>query len=106
MGPKTNELVCELEECAQMLRSCSETHWATWLEKSIALIKQGNFRGIEHFEGAFGGMGSINDFIIHPINGHSIDEIDAERYNEKMKKHFKNAHELIKVIRNNVVFEK
>ena len=105
MGPKTEELVNEFDQCASMLRSCSEMHWAKWLEKSATLLRKGQFNGIEHFEGAFGGMGSINDLVLHPINGHTIKESDVNNYNEKMKKHFSKAHQIIKEIRKNAVYE-
>ena len=48
MGPKTEELVNEFDQCASMLRSCSEMHWAKWLEKSATLLRKGQFNGIEH----------------------------------------------------------
>ena len=104
MGQKTEELILELEACANLLRSCSESHWAKWLEKSVAYLKKGQFRGIEHFEGAFGGMGSINDLVLTPINGHILKESDADTYNNKMREHFDKAHNLIKEIRKNAVF--
>ncbi|WP_430459570.1 DUF6966 domain-containing protein [Thalassolituus sp. LLYu03] len=105
MGLKTEELIIEFEECADMLRSCSENHWAQWLEKSASYLKQGHFTGIELFEGAFGGMGSINDLVLTPMNGHSIDESEVDFYNRKLNVHLNKAHELIKEIRKNAVFK-
>jgi hypothetical protein len=105
MGQKTEALILELEVCAKLLRSCSEDHWAKWLEKSAAYLKQGQFRGIDHFEGAFGGMGSINDLVLTPINGHTINESEVDFYNNKMREHFNKAHDLIKEIRENAVFK-
>ncbi|GAB1268088.1 hypothetical protein NBRC116493_13410 [Aurantivibrio infirmus] len=106
MGPKTIELINELDECAKLLRGCSEDHWAQWLEKSSALLKNGHFRGIEHFEKAFGGMGSANDLILHPVNGHSIRETEVDMYNKKLKQHFDKSHKLAAEMRKNAVFEK
>ena len=72
MGQKTKELRVELEACATMLNECSENHWGKWLAECASLLKRGSFRGIEKFEGAFGGMGSINDLVLHPINKHTV----------------------------------
>ena len=105
MGPSTQKLVLELEKGAELLRSCSEFHWAKWLEKSITLLRNGQFRGIEHFEGAFGGMGSINDLVLTPINGHTMPDSEVNYYNEKLQSHFSVAHDLIKEIRKNMVVE-
>jgi len=104
MGQRTEELILELESCASLLRSCSEIHWAKWLEKSIGHLKKGQFRGIEHFEGAFGGMGSINDLVLTPVNGHTLKESEVDTYNNRMREHFDKAHNLIKETRKNAVF--
>ncbi len=104
MGQKTEELIFELDACSNLLRSCSENHWAKWLEKSTAYLKNGQFRGVEHFEGAFGGMGSINDLVLAPINGHTLKESEVNTYNNRMHEHFEKAHNLIKEIRKNTVF--
>ena len=103
MDQNTQSLICELEACASLLRDCSEDHWASWLEKSVNLIKQRKFSGIELFEGAFGGMGSINDLVLSPINGHTIEQSKVGSCNDQMRNHFEKAHKLIKTIRKNVV---
>jgi len=105
MGPSTQKLVLELEKGAELLRSCSENHWANWLSKSATLLRRGQFNGIEHFEGAFGGMGSINDLVLTPINGHTIQESEVVFYNEKLLYHLSVAQDLIKEIRKNMVVE-
>jgi len=105
MGPCTQKLVFELEKGSKLLRSCSEFHWAKWLDKSASLIQSGQFRGIEHFEEAFGGMGSINDLVLTPVNGHTIQESEVKYYNEQLHIHLSLAHDLIKEIRKNMVIE-
>jgi len=103
MGPSTQKLVSELEKGAKLLRSCSENHWAEWLEKCANLLRAGKFQGIERFEGAFGGMGSINDLVLTPINGHTMQESEVSNYNEKLRIHLSTAHDIIKTIRKNMV---
>ena len=105
MGPSTQKLVLELDKGAELLRTCSETHWAEWLEKCANLLRKGQFSGIELFEGAFGGMGSINDLVLTPINGHTIQNSEVDYYNVKLCSHLTVAHDLIKVIRKNIVVE-
>jgi len=104
MGPKTTELVTKLEECAAFLRACSEIKWARWLEKSAALLRSGQLSGIDHFNGAFGGMGSVNDLVLHPINGHTIEESEIDAANEKLKTYFSTIGELAEEVRKNAVF--
>jgi hypothetical protein len=38
-----------------------DSHWASWMRSSRKMISAGDPSGIEHFLGAFGGMGSFND---------------------------------------------
>lgn len=57
----TTELVSILEECARQLRAANAPHWAAWLEKDARELREGDFHGIEHFLGAFGGAGSLTE---------------------------------------------
>ena len=83
MGPKTTELVSLLDSATALLRSCGEEHWAFWLEKDAARMRASDFGGIEHLLGAFGGMGSVNDLVLHPMNGHRLAESEMALVNEK-----------------------
>jgi hypothetical protein len=85
MGPKTAKLVSLLDSASLVLRSSGEEYWATWLEKDAALLRARDFEGIEHLLRAFGGMGSINDLVLHPINGHRIAESDVAKINESLR---------------------
>ena len=104
MGPKTTELVNELEGCASFLRECSEVKWAYWLENSASLLKSGQISGIDHYKGAFGGMGSINDLVLHPINGHTIKETEINSANEKLKVYFSTICQLAEEVTKHAVF--
>jgi len=98
MGPKTAKLHKLLEEAAVLMRSVEENHWASWLEKDAACIRASDFYGIEHFCAAFGGMGSITDLVIHPMNHHRVAESGINQVNEQLKsllgQAYKLAHEL------------
>ena len=105
MEPSTQKLVLELDKGAELLRSCSESQWASWFEKCATLLRNGQYRGIEMFEGAFGGMGSINDLVLTPINGHTMHESEVNYYNVKLRTHLTVAQDLIRVIRKNMIVE-
>ena len=94
MGPDTVRLVELLDEAAALLRSCGDAHWASWLEKDGKYLRAGDFRGIEHFLGAFGGMGSINDLILHPVNGHSVSLDKVDSVNTKLQSLLSKAAEV------------
>ncbi|MGM3191259.1 DUF6966 domain-containing protein [Dickeya dadantii subsp. dieffenbachiae] len=51
------------------------------MKKNAELIRRSNFRGIEVFLSSFGGMGSVNDLVIHPMNGHTITEEQIQTAN-------------------------
>jgi hypothetical protein len=105
MGPKTTELVTLLEAVASLLRSCGEEHWASWLEKDAVLLSASDFGGIEHFLGAFGGMGSINDLVLHPVNGHRLVESEIAPVNERLQALLSQVGELARQIRNEAVVQ-
>jgi hypothetical protein len=85
MHPDVNELAELLDRAKALLSKCGEEHWAQWLAKDSALIKKLDLYGIEHLLSAFGGMGSINDLVIHPANGHSVRDADIGNVNELLQ---------------------
>lgn len=103
MGPKTTKLVGLLDSAAAVLRSCGEEHWASWLERDAVLMQAGDFEGVEHFLRAFGGMGSINDLVLYPINGHRVAELDVDAINERFQTLLSQASELARQVRNEAV---
>lgn len=85
-------ITTEIQDLADLLESTSDfllkhgVHsWATWLAKDAKLIRGGDYYGIEHLLSAFGGMGSLNDLVLHPANGHLISEADVNRGNDDLQ---------------------
>jgi hypothetical protein len=74
MRPEIQELVELLNATKLLLAKYGETQWSEWLAKDSLLIKNLDLHGVEHLLSAYGGMGSINDLLIHPTNGHKIEE--------------------------------
>ncbi|MFN6136716.1 MAG: DUF6966 domain-containing protein [Bacteroidota bacterium] len=74
-----------LEQATQFLQARDENHWATWLADCATRLRRQEIAGIEHLLDAYGGMGSFNDLMLHPINGHRIDESDVDEVNERLQ---------------------
>ncbi len=80
-----NELLRVLDELAQILRDWNEDHWATWIERDRRLIADGHPDALTDLLGAFGGMGSLHDLVIDPINGHAIAEERVRPVNDRLR---------------------
>ncbi|MDQ2988610.1 MAG: hypothetical protein M3R60_05870 [Pseudomonadota bacterium] len=74
-----------LESASEFLLKYGVPSWASWLAKDARFVRNGDFYGVEHLLSAFGGMGSLNDLVHHPTNGHSIPEADVSRVNEELQ---------------------
>ncbi len=94
MGPTTRELVERLRQLQASLERLGEAHWAGWIARDIDLLELSDFYGIEHFLSAFGGMGSLNDLVIHPLNGHTCSEAEVESVNARLRAELSDAHAL------------
>ncbi|MDQ4025458.1 MAG: hypothetical protein M3217_08210, partial [Actinomycetota bacterium] len=67
-----------MKELEKLLGDVGEDFWREWIRKDLTKIERGDRYALDHFLGAFGGMGSFNDLIIHPVNGHDIFEEDVD----------------------------
>ena len=84
MDPKTSKLLSLLDQTIGLLDRCKEAHWSRWLDNVRKQIESRDFSGITALLGAFGGMGSFNDLVIHPRNGHNIEDEAVAAVNEKL----------------------
>ncbi|WP_158903598.1 hypothetical protein [Burkholderia sp. L27(2015)] len=85
MDAKIARLCKLLADIRQLLGDVGEARWEDWIARDLMLVESLDAYGLEHFLSAFGGMGSINDLIIHPINGHQIAPSDVNATNEKLR---------------------
>jgi hypothetical protein len=99
MGPNTTLLCDRLAQTIELLESAKEVFWAAWLRKSLNLIQVGDFAGIEHLHGAFGGMGSFNDVILAEANGNCVHEKERLAVNEKLGNLQTELYTLVQLIR-------
>lgn len=67
------------------------------------LLRASDLEGVRHFLSAFEGMGSINDLVLHPINGHRIAESDVTKVNENLRALLSEAWELAREVRSEAV---
>ncbi len=74
-----------LEYASDFLSKYGVPNWASWLAKDARLVRNGDYYGVEHLLSAFGGMGSLNDLVLHPTNGHLIPEADVGQVNEELQ---------------------
>lgn len=72
MGPKTEELICVLDQLATVLESDGDTHWGLWMRKARARLLDSDYSGIEYLRSAYGGMGSFNDLILDQSNDNGV----------------------------------
>jgi hypothetical protein len=61
---RTEELINVLEELIGILDRVNADHWRDWMSRALARLRNGDMTGIDVLLGAYGGMGSFNDFVI------------------------------------------
>jgi hypothetical protein len=66
-----DRLVLTLTQLAELLRDVGDD-WGDSVDRCRSLIERGNASGLVAFLGTFGGMGSFNDVVISPVNGHHV----------------------------------
>ena len=79
------ELLSSAEALSELLRSYGRQHWADWLAQDREHIQRGDAYGIDHLLRAYGGMGSLNDVLIHPVNGDDIALKDVDAVNARIR---------------------
>jgi len=66
------ELLAILAEMLLILEQVREEHWRTWLSTCRSEIESWDEQGVRRLLGGYGGMGSVNDLSLHPLNGHQL----------------------------------
>ena len=79
------QLEADLRDLIALLDTYNEEHWSRWFGTSLRHIEAGDGYGLQHLLGAYGGMGSFNDLVIHPANGHPIDPRDVDAVNNQQR---------------------
>ena len=78
------ELLSTTDALGGLLQRYGERHWADWVIRDRERIREGDASGIDHLLSAYGGMGSLNDVLIHPVNGHHVAAQDVDTVNAQL----------------------
>lgn len=84
-------LVSGLSDAIELLERFGDEHWARWLRTSLAQIQSGDAHGLAHLLGAYGGMGSINDFSLPDVSS-------TVRLHELLGQNFVLAERLLRLV--------
>jgi len=94
MHPEVERLAILVEAASSFLHVYGEEPWSAWLSKDAAWIRNLDLYGLQHLLGAFGGMGSLSDLLLHPVNGHRIPETEVDRVNEALRSRLSQVYDL------------
>ena len=87
-----------VEATADFLSEHGELHWSIWLSQDAARMRAHDAYGLHHLLNAFGGMGSINDLLLHPLNGHAVPEAAIDRVNQQLRAMLTEVYELARAL--------
>lgn len=80
-----DELIAELGRGAALLdRHGVNARWSSLLRSYADRLGQGDRGVARDLLRQFGGMGSFNDVVIHPLNGHRIRDKDVDPVNKEL----------------------
>ena len=79
-----SRLVGNLVAARDLLQSAGAGWWSDWLTTVHAEVSAHDAHGLRRLLGGYGGMGSFNDLVIHPLNGHAVSEADVGRVNTSL----------------------
>ena len=78
-------LVAALDEASSLLDGHGAFRWAGMLRQLRVRVAAGDRWALGQLLSMFGGMGSLNDLVFHPVNGNSVTGQDAED-NERLQR--------------------
>lgn len=73
-----------LSHLAALLEKHGEHWWSKVVREDPQQLRSGYSYALDHLLSAFGGMGSLSDLVLHPINGHDVSEANIEVSNEQL----------------------
>lgn len=77
-------LVEKTTELVSLLREFRADPWTDRVASGLQLIEAGDSQGLDRILALFGGMGSLNDLTIHPMNQHLIAEENVGEANDRL----------------------
>ena len=79
LHPDVQALSEAMHDIEAFLRSHNESFWADHVEHCVAFIDRSDAYGLSKFLSLFGGMGSLNDLVLHRNGSPLPDETDHLR---------------------------
>ena len=77
-----------IEESCRVIQILDDVGEKIWTEKWKRIVKMLEARRIsealEYLFVLYGGMGTMNDFVISPLNGHNVEGLKARQLNEEL----------------------
>jgi hypothetical protein len=85
-GDEAVRLRSALEDLVELLEQVGEDGWAGRLRVAQARLGEGDSRGLQDVLDAVGGPGDggLNDLVIHPLRGHSVEPEDLDEVNQRL----------------------
>lgn len=77
-------LIQALDGACRLLENVGEDFWGDKLQMGRKRVAEGDAYALRQLEGTFGGMGSFNDLVIHPINGHDVEPHEVDHVNRRL----------------------
>ena len=105
MGPLTEKIIAEMDELSSLLESVGEESWSNTIKKARSFLAASNYRGIDEAKTWFGTIGTLNDLIIHPVNGHQVLDENLDQVNSRLRELSGNIYHLVQDIERNTSFE-
>ncbi len=82
MDEGSDRLLLTMASLGELLRHAGDS-WADSAERCRDRIERGDRWGLDSFLGIFAGMGSFNDVLICPENGHSVSDAEVDSVNRE-----------------------
>lgn len=92
-------LTADLDALIALLERVDEQHWAGWFRAARLEITNRDAHGLTRIRRAYGGMGSFNDLLIHPQNGHTVSSAEAGQANEQLDALRTRIHDTAELLR-------
>ncbi|GAB3352031.1 DUF6966 domain-containing protein [Amycolatopsis echigonensis] len=78
------ELATDIDALLALFERVDEQHWARWARAVRTDIANGDAHCLSRILGVYGGPGSFNDLVIHPMNGHAVNPDDVANANQQL----------------------
>lgn len=78
-------LLTSLEEVVLLMSQHGEELWSSRIGELRERLAEHDANALDLLLGYFGGMGSWNDLVIHPLNGHTVEAEELMEVDERLR---------------------